>query len=260
MSSTKDNKQASLDFVLELLNVSGLESQTFKALSEQPDGLPVSALSKHLGCPRTTIYGHIESLVAKGLVKKELGEHAAIFRVSDVTDIKVLYEEKIHQLQEAKKSISQVMKQGANASYKPRVVYYDNVQAPSLIFKEILRSRVPCTYWFWPIAEMLQVIPRETFLFFNQERIKRNIYAKVLWPAHRKVQLDDYPFLGSDDSTESLREIKQLPKKLDQTIGYVIFGNKVAFIASRREYFAYVIDSKEFSKTLQAQFEYFWEL
>jgi hypothetical protein len=43
-------------------------------------------------------------------------------------------------------------------------------------------------------------------------------------------------------------------------VGYEIYGNKVAFISSGSENYAFVIESKELVQTLRNQFDFFWKI
>ena len=105
---------------------------------------------------------------------------------------------------------------------------------------------------------MLKYIPSDVYENFHQERIHRNMKFNVLWPENQKVNLSEVKILGSKN--KSLREIRILSGKLDSLLGYGIYGNKVAFISSKKENYGFIIDSKELSRTLKLQFDYWWKL
>ena len=64
---------------------------------------------------------------------------------------------------------------------------------------------------------------------------------------------------GSLDPKESLRTIRIAPNDIDTTLGYAVYGNKVAFISSKRENYGFVIDSKELADMHRSQFEHLWK-
>src|SRR6185436_1645390 len=108
--------------------------------------------------------------------------------------------------------------------------------------------------------DMLKRVSKDKLEEFHHERIRRNIWMNVLWPDKSKLDIKNSPFLLSPDEKVSLRRVKILPKGFDQDIGYGVYGNKVAFISSGREDYAFVIESKELSQTLKKQFDFFWKI
>ncbi len=247
--------------LLEKINCSEHEAKTFIALLEENNGVSVLQLSKKLNLPRPTIYGHIDSLIEKGLVKKGLGEFGSVFFAEDQEKIESIYIEKINEIKKAKKEFSETLKSHAyKTSYQPKFIHYSTQEAAKSILRDVLRSREKESYWFWPLREMLKIIPEETLNSFNKERIKRDMQINVLWPPKRKVDTEKHPLLGPWNEKKSLRKVKILPEKIDQTLGYAIYGNKVAFISSKKENYGMIIDSRELAQTLKAQFDYFWKI
>lgn len=140
------------------------------------------------------------------------------------------------------------------------VFVYEGQTAYEQVWRDILRTRKE-SYWVWPIKGMLERgISSEKLREFHKERIKRNITINVLWSEKMKLDIKKSPFLLSSDEKTSLRKIRILPKGLDQDVGYGIYGNKVAFISSGAENYAFVIESKELTKTLKNQFDFFWNI
>lgn len=245
--------------VLKEIGISEMESNTLILLLSEPEGLSVLRLSKKLNLPRTTIYGHIESLTKKSLVKKGVTERGAVFYAENTETISSLFDEKKKNIDEAKKEFEKIaISKFNNQNYGPKFTVYDRPDAAEAIFRDILRSRPKRTCWFWPVGEMVKTVPEDAFVFFQIERAKRKINLDVLWPEKRSVDLKKHLYLTPEK--ESLRNIKILPKEIDHMMGYGIYGNKVAFISSKRENYGFIIDSKELSETLQNQFDYFWEI
>lgn len=247
--------------ILEKIDCTDFEARTFLALLEEPRGASVLGLSKKLNLPRPTIYGHIESLIEKGLVQKGVGEYGAVFYAEKEENILSIYSEKIEEMKKARESFSKALKDKKfEATYQPKFIHYSTREAAKSILRDILRSRKESTYWFWPLAEMLKIIPEEVLENFNKKRLERNIKVNILWPPKRKIDVREYPLLGPWNEKKSLRRVRLLPENIDQTLGYVIYGNKVAFISSHRENYGMIIDSQELTQTLKAQFDYFWKI
>lgn len=266
MLSTSDkcaNMRNNMDFkeILKQINCAEQEINTFIALFSEKEGVSALQLSKKINLPRPTIYGHLNSLIEKGLAKKGLNENGAVFYAEDLNSILNLYNEKIKSIEQAKKTLEELTEiKGATHSYKPKFIVYDNPKASESILRDVLRSRAEQTYWFWPVKEMIKTISHDTLAMFNEERLKRNIWLNVLWTEKQKVELENHPFLGPADPKKSLRRIRMLPKKIDYMMGYGIYGNKVAFVSSKRENYGFIVDSQELSNTLKSQFDYLWNI
>lgn len=249
-----------IEAALRQIDCSDREINTFLAVLERGSGVTVVQLSHALNLPRPTIYGHLKELIERGLVRKSLTESGSRFHAESLESILRVFEEKQLRIEQGKALLEQSYSERNTAEYQPKFTLFDTPKAAELIFRDILRSREPDTYWFWPISEMIRIIPEEAFRFFNEERLKRNIFLNVLWPEKKKVDIDRYPFLGAKSPKGSFRKIRLLPGKIDYTMGYGIYGNKVAFISSKREHHGYIIDSRELARTMKSHFDYFWKI
>jgi len=247
--------------VLYHLGCSENEIKTFSVLFEAGKGVSALYVSRKLNAPRATVYGHINSLIEKGLAKKSLDGEGGVFHAEDLTTILSLYDEKIEQIQSAKKTLQKIVAEHKPiVAHSPKFTVFESPNAADQILRDILRARASATYWFWPMKEMVKVIKPETFVSFHKERIKRGIWLHILWPEKQTVKLSQYPQLGPNDEKGFLRKIRVLSGSFDQLTGYGIYGTKVAFISSERENYGFIIDSEELSKTLKSQFEFLWEM
>jgi len=263
MSSATDKWRKNMDLnnILKQINLTDFETRTFTALLAEPKGSSVLNLSKKLNLPRATLYGHLNSLITKGLAKKTLAEQGTLFFAENLENILSIYSEKIVQVKKAKDNLAQLIKaQTFPESYQPKFIFYNTTSSAQSILRDILRSRENQTYWFWPIKEMIKVITPEALELFNKERLNRNIWVNILWPPKRKVRIKELPFLLPADPKKSFRSIKILPANIDQTLGYCIYGTKVAFISSEKENYGFIVDSQELAQTLKSQFDYFWQI
>jgi len=250
-----------LNNILKQINLTDFEVRTFTALLAESKGSSVLNLSKKLNLPRATIYGHLDSLIQKGLVKKTLGEQGTLFFAEDLETITSIYDKKIQQIKKAKDNLAEIIKkQEFPASYQPKFIYYDKPTAGQAILRDILRSGIKESQWFWPIREMIKVLTPDVMEWFNKERVVRGIWLNILWPPKRQVQIKKHPFMLPADPQKSLRKVKILPSNIDQTLGYCIYGTKVAFISSERENYGFIVDSQELAQTLKSQFDYFWQI
>lgn len=236
------------------------EAETFSAILKYPEGTTVLELSRNLNLPRPTIYSHLEEMLRIGIVKKGIKENTSLFYPETKEIIERIFEEKIKDLSLHKKAFSETFKNlGASTKFKPAFFVYEGPEAYENVWRDILRTRAE-TFWIWPIKNMLGSVSTEKLEGFHRERIKRGIWMNVLWPEKDKINIKKSPFLLSDKEDVSLRRIKILPRGFDQDLGYGIYGNKVAFISSGNENYAFVIESRELAQTLKKQFDFFWRV
>lgn len=241
------------------LSLTKAEAATFLAIWQYPDGISVLELSRSLNLPRPTIYSHLESLSLFGIVKKGIKEHTSLFYPEPKQTIQKIFDEKIDSLKSSKDLLMSSLVEGHTSSrFKPKFFVYEGSHAYEQVWNDILRTKEEA-FWIWPIKNMLQTVSSAKLEEFHKERIARKLWMNVLWPEKSKVDIKKSPFLLSSDEKASLRRVRILPKGFDQDIGYGIYGNKVAFISSGTENYAFVIESKELSQTLKKQFEFFWK-
>ena len=142
----------------------------------------------------------------------------------------------------------------------PRFTVYETGDAYVKVFRDMLISGERETYWIWPLSTMVRRIPERDFFDFHTERVRRGMWLNALWPPSKKMSLEKHPLLFSSQENVALRRIRILPAGLDQTLGYGVYGSKVAFLSSERENYAFVIESKELSDTYKSHFSFLWKI
>lgn len=246
--------------LLKTVDVSVSEAEVFSALIAFDSGATVVQLARVLNVARPTVYDRLEQLIAKHLVKKGREESGSVYYPERTEEILHLYEEKKKAIERDKKLLGETLHKTMQvSSYSPRFTVLRGDTAADQLFRDVLRSREKSVCFFWPAKEMLHTVPDDVFQFWYRERIDRGIFLKILWPKKQYVPIEKTSILGSVDTKKALREIRILPDALDTTMAHCIYGNKVGFLSSTREYYGFIIDSKELSENLRGQFEYLWK-
>jgi hypothetical protein len=143
--------------------------------------------------------------------------------------------------------------------YKPKFFIHEGGNAYKSIFRDLLSEKPDILYGYWPMNSMFDLVPEEDLRSYHRKRVRGGTRVQVLWPTSRKISKKSFDDLFYGDEKHNLREIRLLPKGIDQTIGYMIYGNKVAFISSDKEQYGFVIDSKDLAQSLKSQFKYIWK-
>lgn len=247
--------------IFSYLDCSTPEIKTFQALLTEPAGATVLLLQKKLNIPRASIYDQLGALIEKGLVRKGQSDTGSLFFAESRDVLLSLFRERSERVMQASNDMEVYLAQLPDEpTYTPRFSVIESTGAAENIFHDILRSREEVSYWFWPVKEMLNTVPNEVFSSFVEERMKRNMAVQILWPKKQEVTLDDYPVLGPNNKKGQLREIRVLQEPIDTTMTYVVYGNKVAYISSKRENYGFIIDSAELAHMTKSQFQYMWKL
>lgn len=250
-----------IEDILESLLCSEGEKKTFLTLLAAPKGLSVVSLSKQLSMPRPTLYGHVEALGEKGLIRKGLHGSGAIFHVEDAAHIEAIFNAKMYDFERAKQSVREALSQHSlQQNFAPRFTVYEGRDAYEKVFRDMLISGEKELQWIWPLTELMKQVPEQVFFDFHTERVQKGIWLHALWPYSKKVALEKHPLLFSIKEKEALRQIRLLPPEIDQTIGYGCYGSKVAFISSEREHYAFTIESKELSMMYKNHFQFLWKI
>lgn len=223
----------------------------------------VGDLSKHLEIPRASLYGHLQKLHEKGFVVQSINASGVkLFAAESPEIIDGMLRQRGEDLEKARDAFGEMVqsfrKEGGEPVQRPRFEIFEGTEGVRHVLKDMLLYRNLSTSAFWPIKTMLQVLTPEFFSFMNKERIRRKLYTRALWPIKEVVDIKEHPYLGTGEAFQ--REIRVAPKDIDCSMGYWIYGNKVAFVSSQKEQFAFIIESAELTKMLLTQFEILWSL
>lgn len=222
----------------------------------------VSQLAKKMGKPRPSLYGFLKRLQEKGIVTQSLKLGVRTYLAESPEKISLLFRQKIEDLEDKQKRYQQLLPQlGKTLASKflnPKFQLYEGEEGVKHILKDMLLYNDIETQAFWPIKDMLDILSPDFFRYLNKVRIKNNLYTRAIWPKDKVVDIKKHPYLGVGDRFK--REIRIAPKEVDFSMGYWIYGNKAAFISSRKESFGFILESGELTEMLRTQFEVLWKL
>lgn len=239
------------------LGLSVKEQRVFEELAKHKDGLTALQLSRALNLPRPSVYDQLDTLIAIGLVLKSQTQHGNRFVVADSDTITSILEERKNAITNAIDTVPQLLEAQGEEAYTPRFSFYDEKNTAELILRGVLRSREAHVYGYWSVQDMETVVSPKLYEYFHSERVRRSIFLSSLWPHGVKSTPKGYALPGKNHN-EAMIEIREVPREIESYAGYVIYGNKVGFISSKKEGFGFIIDSPELSKTMLNQFKFIW--
>ncbi|MFA5047830.1 MAG: helix-turn-helix domain-containing protein [Patescibacteria group bacterium] len=249
-----------LENILSSLNLDEQEVKTYLLLLEIGP-VTVGNLSKKMGIARSSLYGFLKRLQDLGLAVQYVKNNVKVFSAESPEKINLLFEQKIEELQKKqelyKTSIPELHRLQPTKFIAPKMQVFEGEEGLKSLMKDILLYSDIEGATLWPIEKMVEVLSPDFFHYYNKRRISNNIYLRALWPQNQLVEIKKHPYLGTGEKFK--REIRIAPPEIDFTMGHSIYGNKVAFISSRKESIGFIIESAELAQMLLAQFEFIWK-
>lgn len=240
----------------------GLSNTSYRIYNELLENGASSArtLANNLGMPRPSVYDHLKILLQKGLIIEHNKENKKIFDIDSPEKIPQIIKERVSILEEERKKIEELLPtlRSKTQSVEPKIKSYSGPEGIKEILKDMLWHENIETTTMWPISEMVSILGENYLADLNRKRIRQNISIRGIWPHNKKVDLKSYPFLGVGGG--HLRELRVAPKEMDWNMSYWQYGDKVAFISSRKETFGFVVNSRDFVGLMKAQFEVIWKM
>lgn len=256
-----NSMNSSLDDILSSLGFTAEEIRIYSALLEH-GATAAGALSKKLGVVRSSLYGILKRLQDGGLITQSQRGGVKLFSAQEPEKISLLFDQKIGDLrrkQEIYTTLLPAMRARRTTSLlKPTFQLFEGEEGMRGILKDMLLYHDMETQAFWPIKQMIDVLSPDFLHYLNKIRIENNLYTRAIWPHNQIVDVAKHPYLGVGDAFR--REIRIAPPEIECSMGYWIYGNKVAFISSRLEAFGFIIESAELVEMLLTQFEMVWKL
>jgi sugar-specific transcriptional regulator TrmB len=242
------------------LSISPDESKLYIAMLSS-GGVTAGDLAKQTGLPRPSIYTTLKRLIIKGLVVESRKNNKKVFVPIHPDQITNLFETKKKEIEQSenefKNSLTDLRSLLSNSYISPKLEIFESREGLERVLKDMLLYRDITTEALWPIQTMIDTLSPEFFDRHNRERIKQNIFTRAIWPENQVVNFKKHPYLGSGKDFK--REIRIAPENIDFSMGYWIYGNKIAFLSSRKESFGFIIESAELAKTLRSQFDIIWK-
>ena len=249
--------------LFEILGQLGFERSEVEVylLLLQNGPMAVATLARRIGLPRTTVYTMLERLSGRGLVRESSRKGLKTYLAEPPDSLGHIFAQRIVSLDSAHKNFLRLLpdlrSKRAHIASAPRFSVLEGKEGLQNLLRDMLLYADIRTCSVWPIKKMMEVLSPEFFALHNEERIKRNIHTRAVWPEAEVVSIEENPFLGWGE--EFKREIRVAPASMNYILGYWIYADKVAFLSSVNEGYGFLIRSEELAETLTVQFELLWQ-
>lgn len=212
-----------------------------------------SEVAKKAGIKRTTAYGLIDELVNLGLISYSQKGNTKQLKAQDPNSI-------IELLENRKKEVESVLPEleSLYGTYhiRPKIQFYEGQEGIKRIYEDTLKCQS---------KKICQIVRVKDFLAFPggdfardyiQRRAAKGITAYALHPKSDDIHDQTY----GQPSEQWKRQVRYLPPSMFYASMIMLYDNKVAMISTKAENFGFIIESKEFSHTLQAYFDFMWQV
>lgn len=237
--------------LMDIMGFSDKKARVYLALLESGEA-QVTYLARKCGLKRTTIYNILPELRDEGLIKITKQNGRTLYYVDDTRDLERVISLKSKGLQELLPELKKVQ---SVLSIRPKVVLYEGEGGMKQLYQEIIDSVSPgdkiLTYI--GLEGFDSFISAEVLQEYINQRIAKRIVNRVITVPNEKSE----ELLKS--STKELREMKIIKESKEVfSSDMKIFGNKVAFLSYKENFFSVVLESKEISTMLRSLFNSIW--
>jgi len=248
-----------INTLLSIFNLRKIELDLYQKLFYSGQ-MSATQLAKQTEISRTSVYDLLDRLIEIGIVLETQKGGVKMFSACPPEKLHLLIEEKEEKLKKAKKALDvlQLEYLSQKTSSKPRMQIFEGKKELQQMMKDMLLFRDITVYAYWPIIKLNKLLTSEFQSKFHNERVKRNIKIKVIWPNNQIPDIKKYPYLKVN--TELKRETRIAPADIDFSLGYAIYGNSVRFISSSKENFGFLVESEELAEMMKSQFDLIWNL
>lgn len=250
VSEYSDTLEDLMDLLNQLaqLGISGKRARFYLAALELGEA-SITAVAERAAIGRTTAYDILDGLINEGLLKQIEKSDKTYVVAEDPAVLIRNIEQRMRLAQEALPEIQAIY---GRSLYKPRIRYYGGQSGIQTVLNDTLNCRSGELCGILSKVELLRA-PGDDFM---KGHIRRRIEAGL------KLRVVRSPSEEIDDSWQTtekeLREVRFSPQGVPFTMTSYIYDDKVAYISSRRENFALLIQSQEFAGLQKALFETLW--
>ncbi|WP_269495946.1 TrmB family transcriptional regulator [Castellaniella sp. S9] len=249
LSIFSDGKYMAISHLLDRLGISGKRGDFYLAALALGEA-SVTDVAKHAGIGRTTAYDIFSSLIREGLLNQIEKSNKTYVVAEDPVVLLRNAEQRRRQVEEALPEIQAIY---SHSLLKPRVRYYSGIDGITTVLNESLSCHSGELCGILSMVELLNVPGRQFMQEHIQRRIGAGIRLRVVRSASEEIEEGIWP-----SSVEELREVRFSPVATSFTMTSYVYDDKVAYISSKRENFAMLIQSKEFAGLQKTLFDSLW--
>ena len=236
--------------ILRKIGLSNGEITLYSALLETGRA-PVNKIHEKTGIERRNIYDILNKLIERGLITYIMENKRRLFQITHPTRIIGYLEEKKHDLEitekEIKKEIPQLIGKFNLTKPETNSEIYRGYEGVKAVWEDMLNYKENC---FIGSGRYVPKALPHWFANWNRRRIKLKVKWYNIFRHEFRNQVKPFPYEYQ----------KFLPKEFSgNPAAIVIYGNKTVNFMLGKEFFAFVIESKDIAENYKKYHKYLWD-
>lgn len=213
-------------------------------------------IAKEANIERTTIYKILDDLTARGLVSRSMSGK----RLNYIAETPEMLKNMLDEQQSVVKQILPYLNalQGSRGE-KPVIKFYSGKDDIRKVLTNSLDSREKMRRDFAFVENVVDLFGLKFIHKQIEDRIKKGIKVKSLRRAIKGRKISEEDWYLKKDTDNLLREVRYLPESINFEPLVIIYDHTVAIISSKKESYALVIESPEFSQAMKTLFDIAWQ-
>lgn len=212
-------------------------------------------IAKQSELERTTIYKVLDNLTEKGLVIKVIKGKKQAYIAESPKILKQLISKQEVALEQV---LPVLMAMQGSGKEKPVVKFYEHKDGLRKVLTDSLNCKEKIRRDFAFVENMVDLFGLNFLHRHIDKRVEKKLKVKSLrrYPGKKDASKKDWYLKGENDKL--LREVKYLDPEVKFEPFIMIYDHIVVVISSKKESYAIVIESNEFSQAMKTMFDIVW--
>lgn len=215
-----------------------------------------SEIAKHSGVERTTVYKIMLELVKERLTEEKIGKVKQFAILNPVALVKKQEENK----RIAEALLPNLLQIFNEPIFKPKLHFYEGEAGVKKVFEDPLNQKAGG--FVYSFSSVHNIADRFGMLYtrhYTEKRVRAGIKRFSLRPVEDKPRdKKNWEVFASEDAVR--REIRYLPAHIKCDSLIQIYDGKIGVIASKKEGYAFILESKDLFQLMNQVFEWLWKI
>ena len=212
-------------------------------------------IAKEAKIERTTIYKILDELAERSLISKSMSGKRLSYYAESPETLKNMLSEQQNILSQVLPYLSAL--QGSRGS-KPIIRFYENRDGIRKVLTDSLNSQEKVRRDFAFVENVVDFFGARFIHKQIEDRIKKGIHVRSLRRKSQGDKISEKDWHLKKSNEKMLREVRYLPEAIEFEPLIIIYDHVVAIMSSKKESYALVIESKEFSQAMKSLFDIAW--
>ncbi|OGG73497.1 hypothetical protein A3A40_00850 [Candidatus Kaiserbacteria bacterium RIFCSPLOWO2_01_FULL_54_20] len=213
----------------------------------------VPEIARQAQIKRTTTYGVVDELVSMGLLSSSYKGKTKLYAARDPEVIASLLEDRRKRVSEILPGLSELF---LTHNVRPKIQFFEGREGIKKIYDDILECKSKRVQQIVRVRDHIAAVGDVFIKEYIQRRVARGIVAYDLHPKAGDLYTEE----RGTENLKLKRHVRYLPPNVFHAAMIMLYDHKVAMVSTKAENFGFIIESKEFSNTLGAYFDFMWGL